>query len=142
MTVILVTHAAHRLGFADNIIVLNFEGQISEQGTYNHLKKHGIYVPSLVTTHKSEHQRFEIEEPMTSLDTYRSHAAADEEVVKAAEDASRKVGDWSTYLYYIQACGWMNTCGFLLGMVIFGVFKLLPGKSTFSKVNLNNLGAR
>ena len=36
-TVTLVTHAAHRLSYADQIIALSVQGTVSEQGTFEQL---------------------------------------------------------------------------------------------------------
>ena len=36
-TIILVTHAAHRLSYADHIISLSAQGSVSEQGKFQHL---------------------------------------------------------------------------------------------------------
>ncbi|KAK6614847.1 multidrug resistance-associated protein 1 [Botrytis cinerea] len=53
-TVLLVTHAVHRLAYSDCIIVLDQSSQIIEQGTFDYLKTTGGYVENLETRHRSE----------------------------------------------------------------------------------------
>jgi ATP-binding cassette, subfamily C (CFTR/MRP), member 1 len=127
-TVILVTHAAHRLSFADNILVLGAGGQIAEQGTFGYLMQHGTYVPGLAAKHKTEYEDQAVDKPLAVVDSYRN-PAEDDEIARAAEDVNRQVGDWSTYLYYIRSCGLGNTICFLGGVVGFGVFMKMPGMS-------------
>ena len=125
-TVILVTHAAHRLPFADSIIALNQNGEIAEQGSFDYLMQHGTYVASIAAKHKREDNDNLPDEPLETTVSFRNPAES-EEIARAEDETSRRVGDWSTYLYYIRACGWTGTFCFLAGMVCFGLFMKLPG---------------
>lgn len=128
VTVILVTHAAHRLSYADNIIILNEDGRVSEQGTYQHLVQHGTYIRSLLIQQKIQSEIADAEETSTKVGSFRTPAQTDE-IARAAADINRPVGDWQTYLFYARSCGWINTICFTIGMIGFGVFMRMPGKT-------------
>ena len=44
VTVLLVTHAVHRLSYADHVVALTAEGTISEEGTFPDLMNSNGYV--------------------------------------------------------------------------------------------------
>ncbi|PVH74356.1 ABC transporter-like protein [Cadophora sp. DSE1049] len=102
-TVILVTHAAHRLSYADHIISLNSVGSITEQGNFQQLMGSGGYVANLAARHTTESENGVAEVPAAPKpptdDTARQNAAA---------DLNRPVGNWSVYKYYFLSAGWKN----------------------------------
>ncbi|MCJ1383039.1 hypothetical protein MMC17_006152 [Xylographa soralifera] len=53
-SVLLATHAVHRLSYADHIIAMNESGWIAEQGSLQQLRVAGRYLQSLATKHKEE----------------------------------------------------------------------------------------
>ncbi|KAH7323926.1 ABC transporter-like protein [Rhexocercosporidium sp. MPI-PUGE-AT-0058] len=101
--VILVTHAAHRLSYADHIISLNSLGVISEQDTFQQLMASDGYVASLAARHTTESEDGSAEVPAPPKpptdDTARQNAAA---------DLKRPVGNWAVYKYYFASAGWRN----------------------------------
>jgi ATP-binding cassette subfamily C (CFTR/MRP) protein 1 len=123
-TVILVTHAAHRLSYADHIIALSAIGTISEQGTFEHLLASGGYVSLLGTRHIVEDEHV-VKENMGSSktedvdDTARRNAAA---------DLLRPVGNWAIYRYYIESIGWRSVINWIVLMIIYSVLLKSPGK--------------
>ncbi|PQE04709.1 hypothetical protein CJF30_00004499 [Rutstroemia sp. NJR-2017a BBW] len=103
-SVILVTHAAHRLSHADHIIALSAEGTVSEQGNFQHLLANNGYVSGLTARHIIISETDALEEELSVKakvddDTSRRNAAA---------DVHRPVGDWSTYKYYFSSLGRRN----------------------------------
>ena len=139
MTTILVTHATHRLPYADQIIVLNENGRVAEQGSFEHLMHHGSYVPTVVGRHHQDLEAEKTEDTVVPMDTYRSHLE-EVEIERAAAEMTRQVGDLSTYKYYFAACGWINTLVFFATVAGFGIFLKLPGEKTksYSRLNLSN----
>ncbi|KAL2062648.1 hypothetical protein VTL71DRAFT_5720 [Oculimacula yallundae] len=102
-TVILVTHAVHRLSYSDHIISLNSSGSISEQGTFQQVMSSDGYVANLAARHTTESEDGIAESPAPPKaptdDTARQNATA---------DLNRPVGNWSVYKYYFASAGWRN----------------------------------
>ncbi len=65
-TAVLVTHAVSRLSYADYIIALDAHGQISEQGTFEHLQNSRGYVRGKPTQHRPLLLRVPLEPDLTS----------------------------------------------------------------------------
>lgn len=122
-TVILVTHAAHRLSYADHIISLSSSGSITEQGTFQQVMKSHGYVASLAARHTVESENGVAEVPAPPKpptdDVARQNAAA---------DLNRPVGNWSVYRFYFLSAGWKNIW-ILAGMTVCNAsFDRFPGK--------------
>ncbi|CZT50852.1 related to multidrug resistance-associated protein [Rhynchosporium secalis] len=102
-TVILVTHAAHRLSYSDNIISLNSLGALSEQGTFQQLISGDGYVASLAARHTTES-----EGGLAEVPALLKAPADDTACQNAAADLNRPVGNWSVYKYYFASAGLRN----------------------------------
>lgn len=104
-TVVLVTHAVTRLPYADWVVVLNKGGTISEQGTYDNLRKSGAYLTSLAVRFK-QLATDALDQPAEAKKSTDNSA----EVNEGEEDESlaRKIGDWDTYKHYFAAAGWKS----------------------------------
>ncbi|TEY60568.1 hypothetical protein BOTCAL_0180g00030 [Botryotinia calthae] len=111
ITTILVTHAEHRLSYADHIIALSVHGTVAEQGTFYDLTRKNGYVSSLQTKHAKETDKPKESEPgnmKDNDDTARQIASADLE---------RPVGNRATYRYYFESLGWRNM-GMWMGVMV------------------------
>ncbi|KAE8452148.1 hypothetical protein EG329_001615 [Mollisiaceae sp. DMI_Dod_QoI] len=104
-TVILVTHAVARLSYADWVIVLNKEGVIAEQGTYESLRRSDAYVANLDVQFKQT-ATAAVEQPVEAKRLEIDVAEVDEE---GAVLSARRTGDWDTYKHYFAAAGWKST---------------------------------
>lgn len=125
-TVILVTHAAHRLSYADNIISLSDQGTISEQGKFTDLVATSGYVASLAARHVSEDEAASKEEAAPakakgSDDTARQNAVA---------DLNRPIGNWATYKYYFTSAGLRNVVIWTGLMLCYSMLLQFPSKIT------------
>ena len=122
-TVLLVSHAAHRLSYADHIIALTSDGAVSEAGTFQELMSRGGYISSLSARHKTEsgEDTNDKTKPLDAEDPKKSADTAVEEVV-------RSLGDIQVYKYYFGAVGWRNTAGFFVMIISFAFFSRFPGK--------------
>lgn len=123
-TVILVTHAAHRLSYADNIIALSHQGTISEQGKFGDLVAASGYVASLAARHMSEDgdapkEEAAAEKPKMGDDTARQNAA---------DDLQRPIGNWATYRYYFTSAGWRNVGVWTVLMVFYSLLLQFPSR--------------
>ncbi|OBT46506.1 hypothetical protein VE00_03330 [Pseudogymnoascus sp. WSF 3629] len=112
-TVILVTHAAHRLSYADNIIALTNQGTISEQGKFGDLMTASGYVASLAARHISE----DGDAPQEEAAIAKVKIGDDTARQNAANDLHRPIGNWATYKYYFTSAGWRNV-GIWTGLMI------------------------
>jgi ATP-binding cassette subfamily C (CFTR/MRP) protein 1 len=123
-TVILVTHAAHRLSYADHIISLSAQGTVSEQGKFGELVANNGYVAGLAARHTAEVEDGPKEEPAPAK------AKADDDTARqnAVDDLSRPVGNWEVYNYYFTSVGRRNLVVWM-GLVICHVMCLqFPSK--------------
>ena len=121
-TVILVTHAAHRLSYADHIIALSSEGGISEQGKFEDLVEKNGYVAGLAARHVIEADTPKEPAPAkakTNDSTARLNAAA---------DLHRPVGEWATYMFYFTSLGWRNVTLWMGLMLCYSLLLQFPGK--------------
>lgn len=110
-TVILVTHAVHRLPYANHIIALNAQGGIAEQGTFEQLRGSGGYVEGLATKHKFDSGALSnVEEIIQNASA--DNAAESAEIVKIEgkeDELARSEGELSTYKYYFASIGWSRS---------------------------------
>lgn len=132
-----------RLPYADHIIVLDDERKVSEQGTFSDLSGAGGYVSSFDLSPPDwaeendailpfyggagKPEKTPFTEP-TSSEKFEFDLLPEEEEEAKLDDASRRVGDTSVYLYYLKAVGWVPTLIFVVGMCGFVVCFSLPRK--------------
>lgn len=120
-TVLLVTHAVHRLPYSQYIISLDHTGHISEQGSFEALKDSGGYVTSLATNHKQEDESSsDSEASVPTIDKAALVAEAEDTQVEM-EELNRQTGDIAVYKYYFASIGWKQNTLFTLHIILFGV---------------------
>lgn len=118
-TVILATHAVHRLSYADRIVALDSAGRVAEQGSIADLSLSDGYVGKLAAKSKREGT------PTASVDSEDIEPASKPNrpvelpnPKTEVNDLSRPVGELSTYKYYFASIGWSRcflSLSFLLG---------------------------
>ncbi|RDW71574.1 cyclic peptide transporter [Coleophoma cylindrospora] len=126
-TVLLVTHGITRLSYADQILSLDANGHITEQGTFQHLQHAGGYVEGLAIKHKfestsartvsGEESKITAAQPTLSTEAVKSKAKANAE----EDDLKRQIGELSTYRYYFSSIGWSKTLLWLFFTVLSGL---------------------
>ena len=114
-TVILGTHAVHRLSYSDHVAVIK-DGAIIEQGTFEFLQTAGGYVQNLATKTKS----IKRDRP-ASVEKKLIQKPRNQTLTAAAEELARRTGDWSVYKYYGQAAGITAIFSFMAFCIIFVV---------------------
>jgi hypothetical protein len=121
-TVILATHAVHRLSYSDHVIAMSGNGRIMEQGSFEQLRNAGGYVQSLATKIKSEDTATSTEKsPDISAQPAPFQTDNEEEI----EELNRQTGDFAVYKYYFASIGWFPTAVFFAFVVLYGVaFKM------------------
>ena len=121
-TVLLVTHAVHRLSYADHIICMDSNGSIAEQGRLEDLETNGGYVALLKAKYRTDtghsEQTTQQRQPVTMA------LAGPEEVNgidTMEEELARQSGDLSLYLYYFGSVHWASTVFWASCFVLMGV---------------------
>jgi ATP-binding cassette, subfamily C (CFTR/MRP), member 1 len=139
VTVLLVTHAVHRLSYSHHVIALSNTGRIAEQGSFDLLQNSGGYVQGLAAKLKgeddssSEADAFENVNPIKLTPTF---PAAQEELNAQTEELNRQTGDFQVYKYYFASIGWKYNTLFVGFVVLFGVAgKLTEFVVTYCKSN-------
>jgi ATP-binding cassette, subfamily C (CFTR/MRP), member 1 len=140
-TVILVTHAIHRLPYADHIISLDATGHITEQGSFDQLRSSGGYVENLAIRHKHEADPNSTDE-LSSPGRGKSTAERIATQVKAEEeDLNRPIGEWSTYKYYFASIGWSRSLLSLFYLTLSGTaVKLIELLVTYWTIAISERG--
>ncbi|KAK7403629.1 hypothetical protein QQX98_010594 [Neonectria punicea] len=99
-TVILATHAVHRLPESDHIIAIDQHGRLIEQGPFFKLRSSGGYIESLDISRHSEDDE-EDESPSRS-DT-EGESKSSEPKAKESDEVQDAPSDTSVFLYYFKA---------------------------------------
>ncbi|KIM99556.1 hypothetical protein OIDMADRAFT_125496 [Oidiodendron maius Zn] len=125
-TVLLATHAVHRLPFSDHIIALDSFGHVIEQGHFEQLKTSGGYVENITTKLRDSDDSSEKKpQEAAKLDTSAFKATADEHDAHA-EELNRQSGDFSVYKYYFASMRWRHVLMFFVFAVLVGVTTKMP----------------
>jgi len=105
VSVLLVTHAVHRLVFADRVVALDVTGKVLEQGSYDTLIKSGGYVQNLAATAKAEHDKEEedTEAPAAALAPVLLEMT---NITHEVAELNRQTGEFAIYKYYFSSIGW------------------------------------
>jgi ATP-binding cassette subfamily C (CFTR/MRP) protein 1 len=119
--------AAKRLPYADHIIALGSDGRISEQGDFRELSSSGGYTSSFNLPPPEWTYNSGYEEPAISKQTSILPASV-VPTKTSTEDLTRRIGDLSVYLYYINAVGWLPSLVFVFAISSFVFCISFPGK--------------
>jgi len=117
-TVLLATHAVHRLSYSDHVIAMSGDGRIVEQGSFEQLRSSGGYVQSLAARIKSEDTASSDEQ---RPDVSNGPAAFKSENEEEIEELNRQTRDFAVYTYYFGSIGWVTTAIFFAFVVLYGV---------------------
>ena len=106
-TVVLATHTIRFLPLTEKIIVLGSHGTVIEEGTFEDLDRNDGYVSSL-SIHRWSDPETSAAQPSGDPPAY----ALEPKQLSAVDnvmDESRRSGDASVYMYYLEAIGMPNT---------------------------------
>jgi ATP-binding cassette, subfamily C (CFTR/MRP), member 1 len=101
-----LTIVVRHLPLADNIIVLDPSGRISEQGSFVYLRQKDGFVsklmlqPGLLEQSHSKRSSESAQKGHAVLKIFQGPTAND------VADRTRRIGDVSVYKYYMAAIGW------------------------------------
>ncbi|KAL5318920.1 hypothetical protein ACEPPN_013988 [Leptodophora sp. 'Broadleaf-Isolate-01'] len=126
ITVILVTHAVHRLPFADHILALDASGHVVEQGSFEELKRGGGYVEGLlghVGERSSGEERSDVRDELEKGGEMVSKGI---DLKAEEEETVMPNGEFATYRYYFESIGWRRS---FLSLSLF-IFACVSSKVT------------
>lgn len=125
-TVLLATHAVHRLAFSNHIIALDPSGHVTEQGHFEQLKTSGGYVEDITTKlRSSDDSPAKQQQEASKLDISAFKAGAEQQLAQSVE-LNRQSGDFSVYKHYFASIGWSPTLIFFVFVVLSAVTSKLP----------------
>ncbi|KAF0641998.1 hypothetical protein NXS19_010672 [Fusarium pseudograminearum] len=149
-TGILCTHAIRYLPLADHIIILETDGTVAEQGSYDKLAETGIYIPTLGLSDaddaSSTNSSTPVEDtvaatmpiPLTAFSTAS---------IGNLEAESRSTGDAKVYRHYYQSVNGWATLTCLLSGIMYAVGRNFPsiwmgfwGTNAFSRTSSFYIG--
>lgn len=102
----MLTITVRHLPLADNVIVLDQSGHISEQGSLDYLRQKDGFVskvmrqPELLEQSHTERSSEPAQSGRPPLESFRGPTAND------VADRTRRIRDVSVYKYYLAAIGW------------------------------------
>jgi hypothetical protein len=131
LTSLLVRH----LSLADNIIVLDANGRISEQGSFKDLHSQDGFI-SKIMLHPEILEQGSSKQPNEEVSTKK--ASQTPRIVPGPTpndiaERTRRVGDFSVYKYYFAAIGWKLGSSIVLMAVIFMITGNFPCEFESSK---------
>ncbi|KAH6893257.1 P-loop containing nucleoside triphosphate hydrolase protein [Thelonectria olida] len=113
-TVILATHAVHRLPESDHVIALDHEGRVAEQGSFPNLRINAGYVESLDITSHFKAQDEEETSSGSDSDVVEKETKPRAPIVEQEQTVSSDAG---VFLYYFRAIRAYNMA-LLVGLVV------------------------
>jgi hypothetical protein len=90
--------SVYRLRSFDHIIVLDKDGAIVEQGSFESLRSHQDYLSSILSVVEPQEEKILV--PSTS--------PAEVASTEQSKDSHRQTGDWIVYKYFLKSTGWFN----------------------------------
>jgi ABC-type multidrug transport system fused ATPase/permease subunit len=117
-SVVVASSSVKRLPYSDQILVLETDGRISEQGTFTSLNKTGGYVSSFGLSSPDweyKPKRFSNSPSHASVDTVQK----EKEIIVEEPEHHDSGGDLGIYTYYINAIGWIPAIVFMVAMAGF-----------------------
>ncbi|MCJ1246866.1 hypothetical protein MMC30_004075 [Trapelia coarctata] len=123
--VIFATHAGETsdpllLQAADQVMLMNRDGEIVDCGTYEEVsKRHPI------GEHHKPLEPLPSAEPELQIGEEVSLGEYQTQLHTRIDDLRRQRGDWGSYVFYISSMGWLNFSLFVLGAILYVVFYAL-----------------
>jgi ATP-binding cassette, subfamily C (CFTR/MRP), member 1 len=122
-TVVLITHSTRHFHLADHIVVLNKQGRITQQGSFNELQVQEGYINSLLLGT----QQGSNEAPLTAKAPSKKKRQAIKSVTENdITDLTRKTGDVAVYKYYFKSTSLFDTVCFLGCTALFVFTQFFP----------------
>lgn len=109
LVILLITLIVHHLHLADNIIVMNDDGTILEQGDLQKLQTKQDRVVQKLLSSEEEHN---IQDKSPPIVIPSASVTASKDLIirqNRHKDCLRKSGDSAVYAYYFKSVGWRDS---------------------------------
>lgn len=132
VTVILATHAVHRLSYADEVLVLSQDGAVLAHGSPETVLREEEFLSirnlKQESTDKSKAQQL----GPPGVEQIAERPQQDE---TDAMIMGRNIGDTRVYKHYFAAAGWLNVLGFFVAIAGFALFSRFSGEYLWRHVS-------
>ncbi|PNP46855.1 hypothetical protein TGAMA5MH_01807 [Trichoderma gamsii] len=132
MTIVLASSDYRRVPYADQIILLNEQGQLQYAGSVDDLKENADFKWLLGDSAAKANKRSKEDITKNKRKSEPSTNSAPD-VVAAAEltgalqtDAARQMGDSAVYKFYLESAGWPTIIAFTIGIIVFAFCDSFP----------------
>ncbi|KAM0230001.1 hypothetical protein ACHAPO_009553 [Fusarium lateritium] len=127
MSVVVATHSVQILRLANQVLLMNHNGQVIDSGSYEELVTRQEYFAKHQTAHSSHPSSSEEELPAIVRELETSREEYEARLQTKVDDLRRKEGDWKSFTYYLGAMGWLSFIVFVAGMAIYLVLNAIFG---------------
>jgi hypothetical protein len=121
-----LTIAVRHLPLADNIIVLDSGGRISEQGSFVHLRQKDGFVSKVILQPELLEQSSSDRPSESAQKGPRIPKNLQGPTANDLADRTRRIGDASVYKYYLAAVGWNLGLQIVLLLALYTVTLKFP----------------
>jgi len=99
---------------ADNIVVLDEKGTVSEQGTFDSLDLDNGHLHELIVNSRDRKSRAGSESNKITENNTMNLTAAVSKIDESKDDLMRQSGDLTLYKYYFKSVGWKDGAAILV----------------------------
>jgi ABC-type multidrug transport system ATPase subunit len=120
ITVLLVTHAVHRLSYSNYVIALDPLGRIAEQGSFDTLRSSSGYVQELTSKLKDGNDEHNVPIVINLFKLMLTFLVDQDEFNVITKELNRQTGDFQVYKYYFASIGWKYNIMFIGCVILYG----------------------
>jgi hypothetical protein len=128
LSVVVATHSVQILRLADQVLLVDQDGQVIDSGPYaelitrqEHYSQHQTANSSQPSSSSSEDAPVQVKELEATRGDYEARLQT------KVDDLRRKKGDWRSFTYYLGAMGWLGFSIFVACMAAYMVLNAIFG---------------
>lgn len=121
---------ARRVTYADQVFVMNENGQFERIGDREEIKKLTTFSPLDTNEQESKDEPSKLETGARATQPQLTPAATRETIAKneAEANTARQMGDTAVYKFYIQSAGWVLMTGLTVVILLYAFFGTFPSE--------------
>jgi ABC-type bacteriocin/lantibiotic exporter with double-glycine peptidase domain len=123
ITVLLVTHAVHRLSYSTHVVALDPLGRSTEQGSFDKLRSSSGYVKELPSKLRDGYDFSSEDDVPIVVDPFKlvpTSLVDQDEFNAITEELYRQTGDFQVYKYSFASIGWKYNIMFIGCVILYG----------------------
>ncbi|SPJ78456.1 related to multidrug resistance-associated protein [Fusarium torulosum] len=123
MSVIVATHSVQILRLADQVLLMDQDGQVIDSGPYAELVTRQEHYSQHQTANSSQTSSSSSEDaPVQVVELEATRGEYEARLQTKVDDLRRKKGDWRSFTYYLGTMGWL---GFSIFVACIGAYMVL-----------------